>query len=74
MAAALFAYPLLMTYVVVASGNHFWLDALLGAFAAAAAAGVAVLLGRWRPDWAFRPERDERAIRGAAHGAEAAPA
>jgi hypothetical protein len=51
--AILFAYPLLMTYVVVASGNHFWLDALFGAFTAAAAAGVAVLLGRWNPDWAF---------------------
>jgi hypothetical protein len=51
----LFGYPFLMTYVVVASGNHFWLDAVLGAVAAAAAAGVAVLLGRLRPDWAFSP-------------------
>jgi hypothetical protein len=52
----LFAYPLLMTYIVVASGNHFWLDALFGAMAAAAAAGVAVLLGRLNPDWAFKGE------------------
>jgi PAP2 superfamily len=51
----LFGYPFLMTYVVVASGNHFWLDAVLGAVAAALAAGVAVLLGRLRPDWAFSP-------------------
>jgi len=52
--AVLFAYPLLMTYVVVASGNHFWLDALFGAFAAAAAAGVAILLARLNPDWGFQ--------------------
>jgi hypothetical protein len=53
--AFLFGYPLLMTYVVVASGNHFWLDAVLGLLAAAAAAGVAILLGRLNPDWAFSP-------------------
>jgi PAP2 superfamily len=52
--ALLFAYPLLMTYVVVASGNHFWLDAVFGAVSAALAVGVAVLLGRVRPEWAFR--------------------
>jgi hypothetical protein len=72
--AALFAYPLLMTYVVVASGNHFWLDALFGAFTAAAAAGVAVALGRWRPEWAFRSAREEPALSDPAPGAEAAPA
>ena len=51
--AILFAYPLLMTYVVVASGNHWWLDALFGAMIAAAAAGLAALLARVNPDWAF---------------------
>ena len=51
--AVLFAYPLLMTYVVVASGNHFWIDALFGVMTAAAAAGIALLLGRVNPDWAF---------------------
>jgi hypothetical protein len=51
----LFAYPLLMTYVVVASGNHYWLDAVLGLATAALAVGVALLLGRLNPDWAFRP-------------------
>ena len=56
--ALLFAYPLLMTYVVVASGNHFWLDALLGAAAAAAAAGIATLLARIHPDWSFRPRSE----------------
>jgi PAP2 superfamily protein len=56
--ALLFAYPLLMTYVVVASGNHFWLDAALGAAVAAAAAGVAILLARLHPDWSFAPHSD----------------
>lgn len=51
----LFAYPLLMLYVVVASGNHFWVDGLFGLFTAAAAAAVAILLGRAHPDWAFEP-------------------
>ena len=58
--ALLFAYPLLMTYVVVASGNHFWLDAVFGAVTAAAAAAVAILLGRLRPDWAFSRAPDRR--------------
>jgi PAP2 superfamily len=51
----LFAYPLLMTFVVVASGNHFWLDAAFGLMTAALAAGVALLLGRLNPDWSFGP-------------------
>jgi PAP2 superfamily protein len=60
--AALFAYPLLMTYVVIASGNHFWLDAVLGLVTAALAVGVATLLARVNPDWSFRPAHDrERA-------------
>lgn len=49
----LLAYPLLITYVVVATGNHFWLDALFGAVAAALAAAAALALARLRPDWAF---------------------
>jgi hypothetical protein len=51
----LFAYPLLMTFVVVASGNHFWLDAVFGLVTAALATGVALLLGRLNPDWSFAP-------------------
>jgi membrane-associated phospholipid phosphatase len=51
--AALFAYPLLMTYVVVASGNHFWLDAVLGLLTAALAVGAAILLARLNSDWSF---------------------
>jgi len=51
---ALFAYPVLMTYVVVASGNHFWLDAVFGAVTSALAVGVAILLAKIRPEWSFR--------------------
>ncbi|HEX3561521.1 MAG TPA: phosphatase PAP2 family protein [Solirubrobacterales bacterium] len=53
----LFAYPLLMTFVVVASGNHFWLDAVLGLATAALAVGVATVLARVNPDWSFSPQR-----------------
>jgi PAP2 superfamily len=51
--ATLFAYPLVMTYVVIASGNHFWLDALFGLVCAALAVGVAILLARLNSDWSF---------------------
>ena len=56
--AILFAYPLVMTYVVVASGNHFWLDAVFGAIVAAAAAGIALLAARLNPDWSFGREAE----------------
>jgi membrane-associated phospholipid phosphatase len=52
--ALLFGYPLLMTYVVVASGNHFVLDAVFGLLTATTAVGLAILLGRLNPDWSFR--------------------
>jgi membrane-associated phospholipid phosphatase len=51
--AVLFAYPLLMTYVVIASGNHFWLDAVFGLLTAALAIGAAMLLARLNSDWSF---------------------
>jgi hypothetical protein len=51
----LFAYPLLMTFVVVASGNHFWLDAVFGLVTAALATGVALLLAHLNPNWSFAP-------------------
>jgi hypothetical protein len=54
--AFLWAYPALITFVVVATGNHFWIDAFFGAVVAAAAFGVAILLARVRPEqWSFRP-------------------
>jgi hypothetical protein len=42
-----------MTYVVVASGNHFWLDAVFGLLTAALAVGAAMLLARLNSDWSF---------------------
>jgi membrane-associated phospholipid phosphatase len=55
-------YPLLITFVVVATGNHYLLDAVLGAMTAAAAALLADrLLARARPDaWAFHASEDRR--------------
>ncbi|HSD25544.1 MAG TPA: phosphatase PAP2 family protein [Solirubrobacterales bacterium] len=51
--AVFFAYPLLMAYVVIASGNHFWLDAVFGLLTAALAVGAAMLLARLNSDWSF---------------------
>lgn len=50
-------YPLLITFVVVSTGNHFILDAVLGALTAAISASFAHrLLARARPAvWAFSP-------------------
>jgi membrane-associated phospholipid phosphatase len=48
-------YPLLFTYVVIATGNHFWLDGLFGLITAAIAAAVALGLARLRPEWSFHP-------------------
>jgi hypothetical protein len=49
-------YPLLVLFVIVATGNHFFADAFLGALTAAAAAWAAAWLARVRPAaWAFGP-------------------
>jgi membrane-associated phospholipid phosphatase len=49
-------YPLLVTFVVISTGNHFWLDAAFGAVVAAASAWIATAaFGRARPEaWAWR--------------------
>jgi membrane-associated phospholipid phosphatase len=49
-------YPLWITFVVVATGNHYFTDVFLGALTAGISALVAKrLLARARPDvWAFR--------------------
>jgi membrane-associated phospholipid phosphatase len=49
-------YPLWITFVVVATGNHYFTDVFLGALTAGTAALLAKqLLARARPDvWAFR--------------------
>ncbi len=52
-------YPVFVTWVVVATANHYWTDAALGALTAALSALIAQRLARVRPDaWAFRPELD----------------
>ena len=50
-------YPAVVTFVVIATANHWWFDALLGAATAAVSALAAqALLGRARPDaWAWHP-------------------
>jgi hypothetical protein len=52
-------YPLLVAFVVVATANHWWLDAFLGAATAAVAAVTAqALFARARPEvWAWNPVR-----------------
>ena len=59
--AAWALYPVLVTFVVVVTANHFWLDAALGALVAAiSAAGASYALGRARPAaWAWRTARRE---------------
>ncbi|MEH3053009.1 MAG: phosphatase PAP2 family protein [Patulibacter minatonensis] len=52
--AAWLAYPAAILWVVVATGNHFWLDAAAGAVVAAFGAASAYALGRLRPaSWAW---------------------
>ncbi|HYV15750.1 MAG TPA: phosphatase PAP2 family protein [Conexibacter sp.] len=51
-----FLYPFLVTFVVVATGNHYFIDAFLGALTAGISALVSQqLLARARPHaWSFR--------------------
>ena len=50
------AYPLLVTFVIVATANHFFMDAFAGAMVAGVAALGARELGRARPRaWQFGP-------------------
>jgi hypothetical protein len=49
-------YPAAILFVVIATGNHFWLDAFAGAVVAALGAIAAGALGRVRPTaWAWTP-------------------
>jgi hypothetical protein len=56
-------YPLFMAFVVMATGNHFWIDAFLGAVTAAvSAAASSWALARARPEaWAWRTALGARA-------------
>jgi ABC-type uncharacterized transport system permease subunit len=49
-------YPALVTFVVMATANHFWMDAVLGAVVAVASASAAsYAFARARPEaWAWR--------------------
>jgi hypothetical protein len=49
-------YPLVVTFVVMVTANHFWMDALLGAVVAVAAASAAsYAFARVRPEaWGWR--------------------
>jgi hypothetical protein len=50
------AYPLFVFFVVMVTGNHFWLDGAIGWAVAGLAALGAVQLARVRPAaWAWRP-------------------
>lgn len=63
-------YPLLMTFVVVATGNHFWFDAAFGALLAALALWAATLLGRRHPNtWSLQAERAKLGSRPVAEAA-----
>jgi hypothetical protein len=51
-------YPLLVTFVIVATANHFIVDAVLGAVTAGAAGWMAAWMARVRPSaWAFTPAK-----------------
>jgi hypothetical protein len=57
-------YPLLVTFVVIATGNHFWIDAALGVVVAICSAVLARdAFGRARPEaWAWRTAPAEARI------------
>jgi PAP2 superfamily len=53
-------YPLLVFFVIVVTGNHFWLDAAAGAAVASVAAVAARALARLRPAaWSWREASGE---------------
>lgn len=55
-------YPMVMTWVVVVTGNHWILDAVLGALTAAVSYGAARWLAKTRPAaWSFTPPEALRA-------------
>jgi membrane-associated phospholipid phosphatase len=59
--AAWSAYPLLVFFVIVVTGNHFWLDAAAGALVAGLAGFAATQLARARPtEWAWRPTAQQQ--------------
>ena len=57
------AWPLLILWVVIVTGNHYWIDAVLGWMVAITSAVVAQrLFARARPEaWSFRTARSREA-------------
>jgi hypothetical protein len=56
------AYPPLVFFVIVATGNHYWFDAVAGAAVAGIAAVAALQLARLRPAaWSWSPEATQQA-------------
>lgn len=54
-------YPLVVLFVIIATGNHFWLDAAVGAAVACVAAVTAHQLARARPHrWAWQSDPREQ--------------
>jgi hypothetical protein len=52
---AFYGYPVWVTLVTIITANHFWIDSVLGAVAAAAAYALALQAAKARPHvWAFR--------------------
>jgi membrane-associated phospholipid phosphatase len=56
-------YPVLVTFVVLVTANHFWVDAALGALVAAASfAAATAALARARPEaWSWRSQVEAEA-------------
>jgi hypothetical protein len=55
-------YPLLVFFVIVATGNHYWFDAVAGVAVAGIAAVAALQLARLRPTaWSWSPEAAQEA-------------
>lgn len=54
-------YPLLVTWVVVVTGNHYLIDAILGAMTAFVAWLIARRLGAMREGWRFHPAAEPTA-------------
>jgi membrane-associated phospholipid phosphatase len=48
---AWFSYPLLVVFVIVVTGNHFFIDAIAGALVAAVAAAIVMRLEPGRNSW-----------------------
>ncbi len=59
-------YPAMVSFVVVATANHWWFDAFAGAVTAGLAALAAIAFARVRPAaWAWLPPAPAAAARGA---------